>query len=135
MGYSWGMADAFSNLPEGHVAELKPRRGRPPGATNAIPGQLREIIVEAMARTGDPTQGGEGDALGYMCWIARAYPEQFVGLVKAIIPKQIDLSMTRDTSELLRRMLENRELREKSLDKVRRMHAVNTIEAEHEKVA
>lgn len=129
------MADAFSKLPEGHVAELKPKRGRPPGSMNAIPGQLREIIVEAMARTGDPMQDGEGDALGYMCWIARAYPEHFVGLVKAIIPKQIDLSLTRDTSELLRRMLENRELREKSLDKVRRMHAVNTIEAEHEKVA
>lgn len=124
--------------PSGRVKGQSPRYGR----------NLRDLIFTAMDETGwrtiDKKTGAvvtkEEGALGYLKWAAVTYPEKFLDLVKASMPKDINFSLEHDSSALLATYLRNpEERREKIVSLARRfeleMKSRDSIELEAELVA
>lgn len=58
-------------------------KGRPPGAKNKLPGQIKELVEGALADVG----GRE-----YLAKQARKNPKAFLGLVARLIPRDLNVS-------------------------------------------
>lgn len=58
--------------------------GRPPGARNRMPRELREAIIEAATLA-----GGEGGLVGYLTRMAKEHPVAFVGLLGRVLAIEV----------------------------------------------
>ena len=71
----------------------KAKVGRPKGSRNKLTRDLRELIMEAAERLGRNGKG-EGGTLGYLMWLGREEPKSFAVLLRAVLPVQINATMT-----------------------------------------
>lgn len=61
--------------------------GRPPGARNRMPRELKEAIMEAATLA-----GGEGGLVGYLTRMAKEQPVAFVGLLGRVLTMELQAS-------------------------------------------
>lgn len=87
--------------PAGAVTVLPPEpnakrgRGRPTGSQDKLNRTIREMIVEALNRTGR-SLGGE-DATAYFELMAIVEPKAMLALASRIVPVQLDATVTQHT--------------------------------------
>ncbi len=74
-----------------HSGLFKPGHtgGRPPGCENKLPRILKELIMMAAEIEGADGEGTDG-ALGYLRMMAKEDRRTFAGLMRAIIPQQVE---------------------------------------------
>ena len=68
-----------------------PNAGRKRGSRNKTTKLLKEAIELAAERTGDPTNGGRGGLVEYLCFLAREFPPTFASLLARALPLQVQL--------------------------------------------
>ena len=93
----------------GNVQNLTNKgKGRPPGAKNKRQENIREAIHTAFHH---PKVGG----VNYLVKLANNKPEVFAGLLKTLVPRQVDVGIKLNSSELVEILHERRALLAKQL--------------------
>ena len=90
-------------------------KGRPKGAKNKQPVEIKKAIEEALALAGGkviedvPALKGVNPATAYMLKLAETQPAIFAGLVKPLLPTKVDIDVTVMTNELVTMLADGRQ--------------------------
>src|SRR4051794_19005193 len=74
---------------------LPKRPGRPPGARNKVPRDLRNLVLDTAERHGQDGAGKNG-LPGYFDRLADERPEVFAGYIAKLLPRSIDADVSVD---------------------------------------
>ncbi len=66
------------------------RGGRQKGTPNKTTQLLKDAILLAAERVGDPLNGRKGGTVGYLEFLATSEPKAFAGLLGRVLPTQIE---------------------------------------------
>src|SRR4051812_5237824 len=80
---------------DGTFTSAPKRLGRPPGARNRIPRDLRNLVLDTAERHGQDGAGKNG-LPGYFDRLADERPEVFAGYIAKLLPRSIDADVAVD---------------------------------------